>query len=424
MTAGVVFPVMGTMNAVMLLAYWSNDPIPLAVIIHSLFCTAFNIWITTKERTFTLFGRKINTRADSVDLWRWSYNLLVTDALMLFFVVKDPMGHMATWLILGLAAQMDTFKRSSRYLTIAMAFMMGFIPCVWNYYALLGPLAVLFVAASYMAIAVVFLTFERTWVRSLTQSVALAQREAEAQRLTERMKSEALIGFQQRTISHEMANLMMVIDLYSRRLPEDAGAAIKRAVAKIKSLNRLVLDRSFDSSAKKRVVVSEFLGDINLLLRRVVESMSVKFTADASSEDIAKMAFDEFDGAAYFILQNLIKNAMEAVLAVPGRQEGQGEVRLVVSIDGAPGTIRFKVEDTGVGMDDIRLARVIAGDANSNKETGHGLGNKLVGQVCERNGFKLNATSQVGVGTVIWFDVPKADMNKLPGEDDLATSVA
>lgn len=412
MSTQVVIPALGAMNVIMLTTYWSNEPLQLVVILHALILgTGANVWMTAKDRTFRIFGRTFHSRDDSVDFVRWSYNLLITDALQLFFVVNDPMGHVATWLILGLSAQIDTFRRSTRTVTMIFGFLMGFIPFVVLYGAKLSIPAICYAAASFITTSLIFLKFERTWVKSLRESVAMAERESESRIIAEKLRSEAIIGFQQRIISHEMANLMMIISLNSQSIPGRAGEAIGRAVSKFNALNHLVLDKYRDSSKKKTVVVKDFVADVNLLLRKVAEERQLTFNVQIS-DDAATAKFEEFDGAAYFIIQNILKNAMEAVISTESGKTADRIVSLTVTRDRRENFLRFQVDDTGVGMDQERLAQMISGKITTNKANGHGIGTKLVRDECIRNGFTLNATSQVGVGTSIWFDVKTLEQDQ------------
>jgi signal transduction histidine kinase len=401
-----VIPSLGSLNVIMLLTYWNWDPLPLAVIVHALLLGTFcNVWWTAKERRFRILGREWSSRDDSIDLIRWTYNLFVTNSLQLLLVVTDPTGHLITWIILGLAAQFDTFHRRTRSLVLGFAFIMGASTFVYNY----GNHSwfwLLYVAAGYVSTMGLFLAVERTWVNSVRESVGMQKKADEVSASLDKMQAEALLGFQQRTISHELSNLTTIIQLHASHLKEEPGQAIKRALAKINSLNRLVLDKYRVSATQKTVSVKDLLADLDMLLRKVVEHQTIKFTLDISNEAL-ESCYQEFEGSAYFILQNLVKNAIDAIRAdLTTNSPESHEITLRVLVDKGQGRLRFQVDDTGSGMSPVLLKSLIAGEATTTKASGHGLGNKLVRHECERNGFIMTGKSHVGQGSSIWFDVP------------------
>lgn len=408
MASRVVIPALGSMNLMLLIAYWGTDGIKPYVIAHSMLCSVFNVIITSKERKFTLLGRSFSTRDDTIDSLRWTYNLLITDISLLLALDLEPLGVLATWIILGLSALMDTFRRRNRFIVSIMAFLMGLVPMIVLHGGSTRPAVIIYGVGSYISTLLIFRTLERAWMRSVAKSIELAHKESDARALAERMKSEAIIGFQQRMISHEMANLTMIIDLYSRRLPADAGNAIVRAVNKIKSLNHLVLDKYNDTRTRKVVRVGELLDDVELLLGRVVTSRSIDFQVDANA-DVRALGFEEFDGSVYLIIQNLVKNAMESIDQAKLQGRSSSTVRLLVARETAT-TIKIQIDDDGVGMEPQHLRAVLEGRARSHKEGGHGLGNRLVHEECARNALLLGGQSKLGAGTSLWIIVKAYDV--------------
>ncbi|WP_067775543.1 hybrid sensor histidine kinase/response regulator [Nostoc sp. NIES-3756] len=82
--------------------------------------------------------------------------------------------------------------------------------------------------------------------------------------------------------------------------------------------------------------------------------------------------------------------------------------------------IRFKIEDTGIGMTTEQLKKIFlpfeqVGD-NSHKSEGTGLGLAISSQIIELMGSKIQVESNYGQGTKFWFDLnlPIVDAIKLP----------
>lgn len=111
------------------------------------------------------------------------------------------------------------------------------------------------------------------------------------------------------------------------------------------------------------------------------------------------------------VLINLLGNAIKFT--------EQGKVTLTVSnldvakpdnYDQVPTqTIRFKIEDTGVGISPENIKKIFqpfeqVGDVESRRK-GTGLGLSITKDLVELMGGKLEVTSQSGVGSTFWFDV-------------------
>ncbi|WP_224095226.1 ATP-binding protein [Nostoc sp. MS1] len=83
-------------------------------------------------------------------------------------------------------------------------------------------------------------------------------------------------------------------------------------------------------------------------------------------------------------------------------------------------TIRFKIEDTGIGMTTEQLKKIFlpfeqVGD-NSHNSEGTGLGLAISSQIIELMGSEIQVESNYGQGTKFWFDLnlPIVDATKLP----------
>ncbi len=105
------------------------------------------------------------------------------------------------------------------------------------------------------------------------------------------------------------------------------------------------------------------------------------------------------------IATNLLSNALKFTVA--------GQVRFVVEVEGSPGascSLRLEVTDTGMGMDEATLERVFhpfeQADASVSRTVGGtGLGLSIVRSLCELMGGRIQARSQLGVGSTfeVWL---------------------
>ena len=102
------------------------------------------------------------------------------------------------------------------------------------------------------------------------------------------------------------------------------------------------------------------------------------------------------------VLLNLIGNAVKFT--------EHGHVTLTVSKQPSQ-SIRFAIEDTGIGIPEDRLSSIFesftqADASMSRRFGGTGLGTTISQQLVQLMGGQIHATSQVGVGSCFYFDLP------------------
>jgi two-component system nitrogen regulation sensor histidine kinase NtrY len=85
-------------------------------------------------------------------------------------------------------------------------------------------------------------------------------------------------------------------------------------------------------------------------------------------------------------LTNIIKNATEAIEAVPADELGKGRIEVVAARDGED--IVIDVIDNGIGLPKVARARLLEPYVTT-REKGTGLGLAIVGRVLEDHGGKI-----------------------------------
>ncbi len=114
------------------------------------------------------------------------------------------------------------------------------------------------------------------------------------------------------------------------------------------------------------------------------------------------------------VLINLLGNAIKFT------DQGRVTLRVTPTIDAATGIsqapstdaiahqIRFQIEDTGVGMDAAQLTKIFQAfeqvGAADRKTEGTGLGLAISQRIAELMGSQIQVRSQIGEGSVFWFD--------------------
>ena len=107
------------------------------------------------------------------------------------------------------------------------------------------------------------------------------------------------------------------------------------------------------------------------------------------------------------VLTNLLSNAVKFT--------NEGEVRVAVTTGGRADDdstgVRFEVTDTGIGIDEARLAQlwkpfVQADDSTTRRFGGTGLGLAIVRQLVEMMNGQVGANAVTGRGSTFWFMLP------------------
>jgi PAS domain S-box-containing protein len=104
------------------------------------------------------------------------------------------------------------------------------------------------------------------------------------------------------------------------------------------------------------------------------------------------------------VVNNLLDNACQAMLAEDNAAPGDAERRVTVATSLSGGRVELSVSDTGPGIPPAELEKVFE-PLYSTKAFGVGLGLPLVRQIVEQHGGRIEADRTVGHGTrmVLWL---------------------
>lgn len=116
-------------------------------------------------------------------------------------------------------------------------------------------------------------------------------------------------------------------------------------------------------------------------------------------------------------LLNLVTNALKFT------HTGSVIVRALPSALGKSGSVRFEVEDTGMGISEADQARIFdpfwtVGDKSPGREEGTGLGLDIVRRNVEIMRGTMGVISRLGKGSLFWFEIPleASDVDDTDGE--------
>jgi two-component system nitrogen regulation sensor histidine kinase NtrY len=199
-----------------------------------------------------------------------------------------------------------------------------------------------------------------------------------------------------RRIAHEIKNPLTPIQLSAERLRRKYGAAISEdkavfeqctdtIVRQVEDIKRMVDEFSKFARMPKPVMAAEDVADT---VRQVVFLMRVgNADIDIEVETPDGPLPAEFDRRLISQgLTNIIKNATEAIAAVPPGELDRGRIKVQVKRDG--GDIVVDVFDNGIGLPKDNRNRLLEPYVTT-REKGTGLGLAIVGRILEDHGGKI-----------------------------------
>jgi two-component system nitrogen regulation sensor histidine kinase NtrY len=199
-----------------------------------------------------------------------------------------------------------------------------------------------------------------------------------------------------RRIAHEIKNPLTPIQLSAERLRRKYGSVITEdrgvfeqctdtIVRQVDDIKRMVDEFSRFARMPKPVMTAEDVADTvrqAIFLMKVGHS-DIDFVVDIA-EDPMPARFDR--RLISQALTNIIKNAAEAIAAVPSSESGRGRIQVSAGRDGDD--IVIDVIDNGVGLPKENRNRLLEPYVTT-REKGTGLGLAIVGRILEDHGGRI-----------------------------------
>ena len=229
----------------------------------------------------------------------------------------------------------------------------------------------------------------------------------EARNLAQQRERLADIGAITARIVHDLGNPLAAVSMQAQLILRrvERGDAIATALGPAKRIlsatQRLdVLVREFMDFAReqrldlKAVHLPHFLSEVAALWEPVAAYREIALTLDVENEAHSLRADEE---KLRRVLDNLVKNAVEAV------DHGPGKIRIHAS-NPAPERVRISVEDTGPGIaKDIQVFRLF----ETTKPQGSGLGLAVARQIVMAHGGGISFAALEPHGTVFHVELPR-----------------
>jgi two-component system, NtrC family, nitrogen regulation sensor histidine kinase NtrY len=200
-----------------------------------------------------------------------------------------------------------------------------------------------------------------------------------------------------RRIAHEIKNPLTPIQLSAERLRRKYGKTLMgdrevfeqctdTIIRQVGDIGRMVDEFSAFARTPKPVVESQ---DLSETIRQVVFLMRVghpdlAFELELPSEPMQARFDRRLISQA---LTNILKNAVEAIEAIPAELRGKGQISVHASRENALAVI--DVIDNGVGLPHENRDRLLEPYVTT-RERGTGLGLAIVGKILEEHGGKID----------------------------------
>ena len=199
-----------------------------------------------------------------------------------------------------------------------------------------------------------------------------------------------------RRIAHEIKNPLTPIQLSAERLRRKYGSVItedravfeqctQTIIRQVDDIKRMVDEFSKFARMPKPVIAAEDVADA---VRQVVFLMRVGHADIDIDVDIKEDPMPaRFDRRLISqALTNIIKNAAEAIAAVPASEQRRGKISVTAAREG--GDIVIDVVDNGIGLPNENRNRLLE-PYFTTREKGTGLGLAIVGRILEEHGGRI-----------------------------------
>lgn len=233
-----------------------------------------------------------------------------------------------------------------------------------------------------------------------------------------------------RRIAHEIKNPLTPIQLsaerlkrrYGRKLTEDREVfdqCTDTIIRQVGDIGRMVDEFSSFARMPKPTITRQDLSDV---IRQSV------FLMDVGAPDITfktqipdETVYADFDPRLLSqTMTNLLKNASEAVLAIPAEERGEGRVEVILDI-ASPHYIRIDIVDNGIGLPRENRHRLLE-PYMTTREKGTGLGLAIVAKILDEHGGSIDlldapAVAAGGRGALVRLTLPKHNQDEQPAEN-------
>jgi signal transduction histidine kinase len=398
-TAKIVLPVMSITALSFYAATVTLNKTAILVAIAGLLTAIVNFWITTLTGNWR--ATKFKPRADALDAIRWSFNLLLFDSAIIVLLKPTTSTLALTWTILLLAASADLFHQAYRSVVVGLGLICGAFLVFWATSDAPSMREQIFLIFCMVLIVFVFSRMETYWTEELKSRIYEQKRKVAAEFKIMSLTRDAMLGHQSRMISHELVNLIQILDILTQKSGNNAHEKLRQTVFYIKQVNKLVLEDLGQTESEKKDNFGSVLEHVKMLIIKEISNVDKPFLLNIS-EDAKQFDFKEYSGSLFLILRNLLKNASDA------KKDMQSDFSISVAAEVSKEKLVISISDNGEGMNKHEFTKLMSGEGTSTKSGGHGIGFRFVVDQCLKNNFKLSGHSEPSVGSTFVIAIDRA----------------
>lgn len=361
----------------------------------------FNTFMLHKTFSIRIPGRRYSFTPDQSDAIRWLINIAITEIPLSFLLNVSTLALAGFWTLVGISIIAELHQRRYRYAVYTIS-LVSSIVCILLINPNIDPSEMAFWVLNQVAIGAFFESLETHWVSSILNQIKGEKRLKAAVTRADSMFRNALVGEHAQIIAHEVANLTMSLDFAMHNERKVNVQAIRSSLNYLQRVTRLVLDDIQAEAFQQICQVGDLIHDINVIIGKQVSKRGIKWKLIAN-EEVKSMLYSERSGSSYLCLQNIVKNACEAIEREHSNV-GSGIIELRVFANEVE--LQVTVTDNGGGLDTELKAKLLRGSAESRNPLGHGLGMRFVYSECYKNEFRLIVESTQKIGSTIGFGIP------------------
>jgi two-component system nitrogen regulation sensor histidine kinase NtrY len=234
-----------------------------------------------------------------------------------------------------------------------------------------------------------------------------------------------------RRIAHEIKNPLTPIQLSAERLRRKYGKSITE--------DRAVFEQCTDTIIRQVDDIRRMVDEFSRFARMPKPVIAPEDAADAVRQVVflMRVGHSDIDIEAHFAedkmpakfdrrlisqaLTNIIKNATEAIAAVPPAELGRGRIQVFTARE--DGDIVIDVVDNGIGLPKENRSRLLEPYVTT-REKGTGLGLAIVGKILEDHGGRIelrDASDKIPGARGAWMRLRFAAAPVVPAESDSST---
>ncbi|WP_207680733.1 ATP-binding response regulator [Desulfonema magnum] len=259
----------------------------------------------------------------------------------------------------------------------------------------------------------------RQKLKEYTESLEALVREKAA--IQDRLSS---LGLMVSSISHGIKGLLTGLDggiyLLDSGLIKKKDDQINEGLGIIKvmteRIKKMILDILFYAKERKseweETDVTDFANEVADVVEKKMQDHHIEFLRDFDSES---GVFEADVSALRSALINILENATDAC----AEDKSESSKKIIFSAKKEGNSIRFGIQDDGIGMDEEKREKIFTLFFSSKKEKGTGLGLFIANKIITRHGGTIKVDSAPGQGTFFHIKLPK----KIPQQLKIPSSM-